>query len=309
MMPVGGTKYWYSDGTNAAWDAMNAGKYRNWWTQWDSQNNQPVANSQSTNLPANNMDAIIFAGSVAPTTGPASVINFTSVSDSLFSGYFSDGSITVNIKIKAGGTLTWGSGYGGTTWCGDATALGVTLNITGGSFGDYMGMNQAKFGANVTLTAGTVLGATFAGPATFGGYVSLGMMYGGPGGMISVAGAVAVKDNAIVYGSLSTSTGGDVTFTESASVQGGGISAGSGAVHWKSTGQFSANSYSGVYASAFYAYKSVTITAMSGPMYPMGWDVTITINAQGQYGMGGVMGAINLSKLPKGGGVMNLNGW
>jgi hypothetical protein len=308
MMPVGGTKYWYSDGANTAWDAMNAGKYRNWWTAWDSQNNQPVANSQSTNLPANNMDAIVFAGSVAPTTGPAAIINFTSVSDSLFSGYLSDGSITVNIKIKAGGTLTWGSGYGGTTWCGDATVAG-TLNITGGSFGDYMGMNQAKFGANVTLTAGTILGATFAGPATFGGYVSLGMMYGGPGGMISVAGAVAVKDNAIVYGSLSTSTGGDVTFTESASVQGGGISAGSGAVHWKSTGQFNANSYSGVYASAFYAYKSVTITGMSAPMYPMSWDVVLTINAPGQYGMGGVSGAINLSKLSKGGGVMSLNGW
>ena len=55
--------------------------------------------------------------------------------------------------------------------------------------------------------------------------------------------------------------------------------------------------------------REVTITAMSAPMYPMSWDVTITISVQGQYGMGGVSGAINLSKLSKGGGVMSLNGW
>ena len=302
------TKYWYSDGTNTAWDAANAGKCLNWWNAWNSGTNQPVAGSQSTAVPANNVDGIIFAGSNAPTTGPASAINFVSVSDAGFSGWLTDGSITANIKIASGGTLTWTGGFGGDTWCGDATAANVTLNITGGSFGDWMGMYQAKFGANVSLGAGTVNGATFAGPATFNGYVSLGM-YGGYGSLVTVAGPVALGDNATLYASLSTSATGDVTFTESASVQGGSISLYSGAVYWKSLGQFSAGEYSGVSASAFYAYKSVSISAMSCAMYPMSWDVTITINVMGQYGMGGVNGAINLSRLPKGGGVMNLSGW
>ena len=301
-------RYWYSDGTDTAWNAMNAGKCRNWWNAWDSQNNQPVANSQSTAIPANNIDGIVFAGPNAPTTGPAAAINFASVSDALFVGWFNDGSITANIKIKTGGTLTWTGGMSGNPWCGDATAANVTLNVTGGSFGDWMGMNQAKFGANVTLTAGMVYSATFSGPATFAGYCSVGTDMG-MGSGATVSGPVAVMDNAVVRGRLYMDAVGDVTFTESASVQGGSISLTNGSVYWKSLGQFSPNSYGGVYATAFYAYKSVSITAMSGPMYPMGWDVTITISVMGQYGMGGVMGAINLSKLPKGGGVMNLNGW
>jgi hypothetical protein len=306
------TKYWYSDGTDTAWDAMNAGKCRNWWNAWNSGTGQPFANSQSTAIPANNVDGIVFAGSNAPTTGPAAAINFVSVSDAGFSGWLTDGSITVNIKIKTGGTLTWTGGSGsGNTWCGDATAANVTLNITGGSFGDMMGMNQAKFGANVTLSAGTVFGATFAGAATFGGYVSLGMYsgFGGYGALITVAGPVAFQDNAVLYASLSTSAAGDVTFTESASIQGGSVSLSNGVVNWKSLGQFNPSTYIGIYANAFYAYKSVSIPAMSCAMYPMSWDVVLTINAQGQYGMGGVSGAINLSKLPKGGGVMNLSGW
>jgi hypothetical protein len=301
------TKYWYSDGTNNAWDAMNAGKCRNWWNAWNSSTHQPVPNSQSTAIPADSVDGIVFAGSNAPTTGPASAINFVSVSDAGFSGWLTNGSITTNIKIAAGGTLTWTGGFGGGTWCGDATAANVTLNISGGSFGDTMGMYRAKFGANVTLGAGTVYGATFSGPATFCGYVSLGMNGGFGGSSVSVAGSVAVKDNAVVYAALTTSAAGDVTFTESASVQGGTISLNSGAVYWKSLGQFSPNSSGGVHATAFYAYKSASITAMSAPMYPMSWDVVLTINAPGQYGMGGVSGAINLSKLPKGGGVMNLS--
>ena len=302
------TKYWYSDGTNNAWDAMNAGKCRNWWNAWNSGTNQPVANSQSTAVPADNVDGIVFAGSNAPSTGPASAINFVSVSNSLFSGYLSDGAVTTNIKVKTGGTLTWGAGFGPSTWCGDATAANVTLNITGGNFGDYMGMNTAKFGANVTVSAGTFLGAVFGSGATFGSYCTVGGDMG-MGSGVTVHGPVAVRDSVTVRGRLSTDAPGDVTFTESATVLGGSISLNSGAVYWKSLGQFSPNSSGGVYATAFYAYKSVMITAMSGPMYPMGWDVTITISAQGQYGMGGVSGAINLSKLPKGGGVMSLNGW
>jgi hypothetical protein len=302
-------RYWYSDGTDTAWDAMNAGKCRNWWNAWNSGTNQPVANSQSTAIPANNIDGIVFAGSNAPTTGPASAINFVSVSDVGFSGWLTNGSITANIKIKTGGTLTWSGGFGGGTWCGDATAANVTLNISGGNFGDWMGMYQAKFGANVTLSAGTVYSATFSGPVTFAGYCYVGGDMG-MGSSITVSGPVAVMDSAVIRGHLSTDAAGDLTFTESASIQGGSFYLSNGSVYWKSLGQFSPSSYgSGVYANALYAYKSVSITAMSGPMYPMGWDVTITINAQGQYGMGGVSGAINLSKLSKGGGVMNLNGW
>jgi len=50
----------------------------------------------------------------------------------------------------------------------------VTLNITGGNFGDYMGMNTAKFGDNVTVNAGTFFGAVFGSGATFGSYCTVG---------------------------------------------------------------------------------------------------------------------------------------
>jgi hypothetical protein len=300
------TKYWYSDGTNNAWDAMNAGKCRNWWNAWNSGSNQPVANSQSTAVPANNVDGIVFAGNNAPTTGPASAINFVSVSDAGFFGFLTNGAITANIKIAANGTLNWTGGFSGGTWCGDASATGVTVNITGGTFGDMMGTYIPTFGANVTVSTGTFLGAVFGSGATLAGYCTVGNHIGmGPG--VTVHGPVAVRDSANIQGRLATDAAGDVTFTESASVQGGSISLSSGAVYWKSSGQFGASASSGV--SAFYAYKSVSISAMSGPMYPMGWDVAITISVMGQFGMGGVQGAINLSKLPKGGGVMNLSGW
>lgn len=298
-------KYWYSDGSNAAWAAMDSGHCLNWWDAWDDQNNQPLADSQSASIPAAG-ESIIFAGPNPPTTGPAAPISFASVSDVYDSAFWYDGSITTNIRIAPGGSLTWTGGMGSSLWCGDASAEGVILNISGGTMGDSMGMYVARFGSNVTLNNATLYGATFGPNATLGGYCSIGADYG-IGAGVTVSGPMAVKDSASVLGSLSTSAAGDVIFTESASIQSGSVSLASGIFHWKSQGQFTPLVYgSGVSALAFYAYRSLTVTAMASPICPMGSDVTVTINVVNDHG-GGVITAIDLSKLPKtSGGVMSL---